>query len=519
MADVSLTFQRVTIGGMSKRKDRIRNQQIANQMKATAEPEKVPNAVPPGNGNDRINNGLEAAVLGGGFPGQGFPGPGGQQVSQLNPLFPNLRWYFASNFRQALSEAYCELGLIQTIVDVPVDDGLRGGVTVTSKQLSPKQLEDLRDAMVRQDDLLKLAQGLKWARLFGGGAVLILTDQDPETPLDTAAINADTKLEFRGVDMWELYFDLQNTNGYDTVIQDEKFDFYSYYGTKVHKSRVLRIVGQQAPSFLRPRLRGWGLSVVECLIRGLNIYLSGTNLIYDLIDEAKIDVYGIKNLTNTLLNPNGGAAVQQRIRIANQQKDFQHAIVMDSEDSYEQKQLTFSGIAEILKENRIEVASVLRMPLTKIFGISAAGFNSGEDDIEVYNGMIESTIRTYARKYVLQMAELRCQKMFGFVPDDLGCSFEPLRILSAEQEEKVKDSKFNRLLGALTAGAITLDEFRDACNKNDLLEVTLKDANGMLGTDAVSDENEPEGETTAVRREAEADSLIQGKAPSAKSAG
>ena len=30
----------------------------------------------------------------------------------------------------------------------------------------------------------------------------------------------------------------------------------------------------------------------------------------------------------------------------------------------------------------------LKMPITKLFGISAAGFSSGEDDIENYNSMI-----------------------------------------------------------------------------------------------------------------------------------
>lgn len=491
---------------MSKRRERLKNQAQAKT-----------------DNSDKVLNGLQGALFGGGFQSGGIPGQfGTQQISQLNPLFPNLRWYFASNFRQALSEAYCELGLIQTIVDVPVDDGLRGGVTVGSRQLSPEQLEELDDAMTRQDDLSKLAQALKWSRLFGGGGVLVLTDQPPETPLQPELINPDSPLEFRGVDMWELYFDMQQAEGYDPVGGSEKFEYYSYYGTKVHKSRVFKIVGQQAPSFLRPRLRGWGLSVVEGLVRGLNTYLEGTNLIYELIDEAKIDVYGIKNLTNTLLNPNGAQAVQQRIRLTNQQKDFQHAIVMDSEDNYEQKQLTFTGLAEVLRENRIEVASVLRMPLTKIFGISAAGFNSGEDDIEVYNGMIESTIRSYAKKYVLQMAELRSQQLFGFIPDDLSVEFEPLRILSSEQEETVKEKKFNRLLAAMTAGAITVDEFRDACNKSDLLEIQLADV-GMEGTvdTGLADElgnipgrqDEEADEDQKAQDEAASETLAEGKAP------
>ena len=330
---------------------------------------------------DLVKNGLAGAIFGGGYPGAGygFGGPGTPTVSQAGELFNNLRWYFISNFRQQLSELFVEIGLIQVIVKQPVDDAFKGGVTVNSKQLSPDQLLELKDALVREDDIGKLVETFYWNRLFGGAGTLILTDQDPATPLNLDAINENTPLEFRACDMWELYFDLQNTEGYDAAIQNEKYEFFSYYGTKVHKSRVLKLKGLDAPSFLRPRLRGWGFSVVEALVRSVNQYLEGTSLIYELIDEAKIDVFGIKNLTNTLLAPGGTEQVGQRIQLANKQKDFQHALVMDSEDSYEQKTLTFSGLADVMREIRMQVACDLRMPLTKLFGISSAGFNSGED--------------------------------------------------------------------------------------------------------------------------------------------
>ena len=259
---------------------------------------------------------------------------------------------------------------------------------ITSKELTPDQLEQLEDTFLRLDDMGKCAQALKWTRLFGGGGVIIFSSQILSTPLDEQALAGTDKLEFHAVDMWELYYDMQNADGYDEAIQDEKFEFYSYYGQKVHKSRVLRMKGITAPSFLRPRLRGWGLSVIEIMVRSLNQYMKGTNLIYELLDEAKIDVYGIKNLTNTLLSQNGTQKIAERVQLANRQKNFQHALVMDAQDTYQQKSLTFSGLADVMEQVRYQVAADLRMPLTKIFGISAAGFNSGEDDIEVYNGMV-----------------------------------------------------------------------------------------------------------------------------------
>jgi hypothetical protein len=417
-----------------------------------------------------------------GFPfSQGVPGT--EQLSNVGTIFKSLRWYLVSNFRQVLSEAYVEIGLIQTLVDVPVDDAFRGGVEITSKQLDEDQIEDLQSALDFDDDLIEAAQAAKWNRLFGGAGIIIITDQDPSTPLDMDAIDKDTPLTFRAVDMWELYSDRQNTEGYGPNLEDEETEFYSYYGVELHHSRVLRLNGLTAPSFIRPRLRGWGFSITEKLVRSLNQYLKSNNLGYEVLDEFKLDVYKIKNLTDSLLSSDGAEKIRQRVQLANWQKNYQNAVVMDSEDDFDHKQLSFSGLAETMTGIRMQIASDMRMPLTKLFGISAAGFNSGEDDIEVYNGMVESEVRTKVKWHVITMIRIKCQKLYGFVPDDLKITFKPLRVMNSEQEENVKNGKFTRLLQAKERGEITRFEFREGCNKDKLLPITLDNAGEELNPD------------------------------------
>ncbi len=451
---------------MSRRRDRVKS------VLADPVPAVIENELP-------ISNGLADAIGFGSFPGnQGSPFT--EQISSSTTLFKNLRWYLVSNFRQVLSEAYVEIGLVQTIVDVPVDDALRGGVIIKSGQLDEDEIAELTLSLDRDGDLVIAGQAAKWNRLFGGAGILILTDQDPETPLEIDAIGEDTRLEFRAVDMWELFWDKQNTEGYDPAIQSEDFDYYNYYGEQVHKSRVMRLKGITAPSFIRPRLRGWGFSVVETLVRSLNQYLKATDLAFEVLDEFKLDVYKIKNLVNTLMSPQGDQAIKRRVALANYQKNYQNAIVMDAEDDFDHKQLSFAGLGEAMASIRMQVASDMRMPLTKLFGISAAGFNSGEDDIEVYNAMVESQVRGKLKYDVLRMCEIKCQKLFGYIPDDLSVEFKPLRVLSSEQEENVKTQKFARLAQAKAAGELTTEEFRDACNKGNLFDVTLDTSDSAL---------------------------------------
>lgn len=432
--------------------------------------------------------------LGGGINNFGFPGNQApfftQSISTENDLFRNMRWYFISNERQFLCEMYVEFSLVKTIVDVPVDDALRGGITIKSRQLSEDQLDKLSNSLDRDDNLNTIGQAAKWNRLFGGGGIIILTDQDPELPLDLKSLGPDEALEFRAVDLWELFWDKQNTDGYDVGLQEYDFTHYNYYSRKIHKSRVMRLKGLTAPSFLRPRLRGWGFSVVEGLIRSLNQYIRATDVGYSLMDELKLDIFKIKNLVNTLMGPSGNQQVMSRIAQLNYTKNYQNAMVMDSEDEYDQKQLSLSGFGEYLEQVRMQIASDMRMPMIKLFGVAASGLNaSDEGGIEVYNSMVESEVRNKIKYDILRMCEIKSQQMFGIIPDDLSIEFKPLRVMSAEQEENVKTQKFNRLFQAKQIGEITDEEFRSGINKGKLFDITLdpieslvKDAGFMQDT-------------------------------------
>ena len=413
----------------------------------------------------------------GGFGGIGPNGPlgiGGQQISELNTIFKNLRWYLVSNFRQPLSQAYAEIGLINKVVCVPVDDALRGGVTIETAQLEEEEITEIQIEMDRDQDLMIAHEAACWNRLYGGAGIITLTDQDPMDQFRIEDLSPDSPLEFRAADLWELFWNQQDTFGYDPSTQEEDYPFYNYYGEDLHKSHVMKLKGMVAPSFLKPRLRGWGLSVVEMLVRSINQYLKATDLSFEVLDEFKVDYYKIKNLTSSLSSPQSEAAIRKRIRMANWQKNYQNAVVMDSEDDHMAKQLSFAGIAETMAEIRIQVASEMRMTTLKLFGTPAQGLNaSDEESLQVYNDMVESEVRNKLKYDILRMIEIRCQRKFGFVPSDLKIEFQPLKQMSAIEQEDVKDRKFNRLIQAQGVGLISADQFVEAANRGKLFDVKI----------------------------------------------
>jgi hypothetical protein len=197
-----------------------------------------------------------------------------------------------------------------------------------------------------------------------------------------------------------------------------------------------------------------------------------------------------------MLTQQGTKTAERRVQTANTLKSYLNALVLDTNDKYEQKQLSFSGLSEIVNQIRQGVAADLKMPLTKLFGVSAAGFNSGEDDIENYNSMIESEVRAKAKPIVIEVLGIICQKLFGFIPDDMSIEFKSLRILSAEQEENMKNHRFNRLIEAVANGLATPEQFMIGCNNDNLLPITYtqKDIEmaSKMGLMEFSESEEPE---------------------------
>lgn len=475
-------------------------------------PDVVENHMP-----ERYENGFGEAIGFGASPfgfagggGNGFPGgPTFEQIDSSTTAFENLRWYLVSNFRQLLSELFVEIGLVQAICIIPVQDALRGGVMFKTKQLDEDQQKQLVLTMKREADLDVAMWGAVWNRLFGGAGLLILVDdQDPELPLNLKAITKDTTVNFRAVDMWELFWDKQNSEGYDPTTQQEDFEFYDYYSENVHKSRVMRMKGIEAPSFTRPRLRGWGVSVVEALIRSMNQYLKATNLSFEVLDEFKLDVYKIKNMVNTLLSPNGTQKIKERVTMANWQKNYQNALVMDSEDDFDHKQLSFAGLGEAMAGIRMQVAADMRMPQIKLFGQSFSGGlgNSAQDEMENYNSMVEGEVRGKLEFHILQMAQIRCQQLFGFIPDDLELEWKPLRELTATDQETVKTGKFTRALQAYQAGTITIQEYRDICNKGNLFDIQLDTSTDGLNLTTTTEDPDDEDEQS-IEKEPGADAV------------
>jgi phage-related protein (TIGR01555 family) len=352
--------------------------------------------------------------------------------------------------RIVLTYLFTTNGLFQTALQLPIQDAISRGVELESDELSASDIDTVLEFWDDEGIWDTILHAATWVRLYGGGGILINTNQDPETPLRLRGIGR-SPLELYDVERWQLDTNFPYTEEFDLEMRSSEFMYL--LGKKIHESRFILMKGKRAPSYVRRQLRGWGMSEGERMIRELNLYLKTQDVLYEILDESKIHVYHIKGLAQKLMTSTGTAQVAARVQAANEIKNYVSALMLDSEESFEQKTMSFTGLAEVSRENRIGVAAALRMPVTKLFGMSASGFNSGEDDLESYNQMVESEIRRPLNRMVKAVFDLSFAYLFDYIPK-FRFKWPTMRVLTETEHQEVLDRSANRLLSFYDRGLI-----------------------------------------------------------------
>ncbi len=437
------------------------------------------------NSTDKIENGLADVASGVGH---------GRQIAQAQTTENGLTGEIRTLNRSFLTYLYMQNGIIQTLVDQPVHDGFAKGIEFQDDDLNPDDVKELQAFMNEQGVFKSFKQALIYARLFGGSGLIInIDDQDPETPLDLETITEESEIEFYAADRWELNYKQakQGASMVDQFHTNQDEVPYNYYGQMIHKSRVIRFMGKEAPSLIRGALSGWGLSVCEKIIKSFNMYEKNQAVLFEMLDEAKLDIIKIQGFNKALMTSNGVEKTVQHLQAANTIKNYQNALVMDKEDEWEQRQMALSGVADVQKENRVGIAADVRMPLTKLFGISSSGFNAGEDDLENYNAMVEADVQSQSKTGLAMVIQILSKKLFDLIPEGLSIDFPPMRMLKETEESVLKIDEINRINSAISAGWMSQEKAQEEAAAKEIFKVKLSEEDITPFDELAADEDAP----------------------------
>ena len=208
--------------------------------------------------------------------------------------------------------------------------------------------------------------------------------------------------------------------------------------TRVHPTRVIKFTGNPVrESFTWD---GWGgeslFSVMERAVTN-NDQIAGA--IAALVDEAKVDVIKLKNLMANLSTADGENLLVRRFSAVNTLKSIVNAMVIDGDDEYEQKTITFQGLTDIQNNAMTIVAGMADIPVTRLWGRSAAGMNAtGEGDLRNYYDGIRAAQTIDIGPLIAPIDELMIRSALGSRPPEIFYEWNPLYQLSEKEAADIE---------------------------------------------------------------------------------
>lgn len=370
-----------------------------------------------------------------------------------------------------LLTAYRVSWLAKKIVDIPAQDSVREWRSWSG---DPDDVRAIQQEEERLHLVSRILEARTAARLFGGGLIYIdVGDEDLAEPLQPervaqggvrTLVTLTPQTVVTGVtiddprDPWFGHpadYRLTIANGANLII---------------HPSRMVRFDGSHRPD--RTAIAGtsgaWDDSVLMSVIEEVKRADSVNANIASLVHEAKVDVFGIPNLMQLVDDPQYEAKVAKRLRAAALGKGNHGALVMDAEETYNQKTFTFGQLPDLIDRYQTIVSGAADIPTTRLFGRSPAGENStGESDLRNYYDMIRAQQTLHIGPAMQILDECLIRSALGDRPDDVEYEWAPLwQIGDAERANVLKTTAdAARTLagnGGTTSSIIPIEALSDA---------------------------------------------------------
>lgn len=386
--------------------------------------------------------------------------------------YPLTRMGYSYNL---FTSMYRSSWIVRKIIDVFPSDMVKNWIKFNSS-LDPEKISKINSVLRKTKTKEKIKEGLRWARLYGGAAGLMLIDGDEDLsePLDYDTIMID---DYKGLlifDRWNgVYPNIELVDD----ISDDEFGLPEYYSlsltqrnsnlnikydekdlVKVHHSRIIRFNGRDLPLWERQAEMYWGESEIEIAFEELKKRDNTSANIASLIFLANIRVLKMNDLGQLL-----GAASQKAqenlfkvLEAQNQIMSNMGIYVMDKDDDFGSEQYSFSGLNDIYESFMLDVAGACEMPVTKLFGRNPAGFNAtGESDLTQYYETVEEKQETYLQPIIDKLLPIIFMSTLGAIPEDLDWEFNPCFSVSNKDLADLAQSMSAPIFEAFNAGLIT----------------------------------------------------------------
>jgi phage-related protein (TIGR01555 family) len=372
-----------------------------------------------------------------------------------------------------LEDAYRTSGLIKKIVDIMPEESMRAGYVVDADN-GLEVVNAINEASLSADS--KIIQASKMGRLYGGAAIIVITDDsdDLEEPLNVDAVSKILALQV--VSMQYLH---PITTNLVADLRDPNFnlpEFYrlskkstSFFPSKedsmmdIHRSRILFFGGAGSTMDIKERYNNyWDDSIVQL------VWDRVTHLYESLASSSSIaknfvqQVLKIDRLGEAIMGGNH-EYFKARLAMLEESMNSLNILALDGEEDFVKQTASISGLSDIIMDHRLQVCADTGIPYSKLFGQSPGGLNSsGESEENNFTKQLESWRDAEIEPNIKKLITLGYKHIGATAPEQWAVSWNELDPMSEVERAEVglKTAQVDEIYVAI--GARSPSEVREA---------------------------------------------------------
>nr|DAI76069.1 MAG TPA: portal [Caudoviricetes sp.] len=374
-------------------------------------------------------------------------------------------WTFGSlNDYQRYEASYQESWLARRICDVVADDVCKEWRAIKCKNADDIRIEEDRLGVVES-----FRQAIRWARLYGGAGIVMITDQDITRPLDVNRIGRGSLKRLLVLDRFYL-------GASDQVISDIldpdylKPKFFIPAGAasaRIHTSHVVKVTGEPLPLRWQMQTLGWGDSSLRQAMQPVEDYLASIGGVAESLQEFNVDIVKRENLFTDLSTDRENAIIK-RFTNFGLMKSIVHLAVLDGSEDYERKAVAYGGVPEVIDRLMHLVSGATNIPYTKLFGASAAGMDAtGEGDERNYKDFLLSTKTARLDPALRFLDEVLVRSALGAFPADFNYEWPDDRKKARLEKAQAEKVQADTDLIYLDAGVVSVSQVQRRLQANE----------------------------------------------------
>ena len=345
---------------------------------------------------------------------------------------------------EQLVNAYRGSWMARKIVDIPALDSCRAW---RAWQAKGPQIEAIEAEEKRLNVKAKVLDARRKARLFGGAAIYMDFGDEASEPLDVERIKKG------GIRFLTVLTRRQLVAGdIDTDPLSETYNRPKEYTlasgstghVRIHPSRLTLFYGAELPDqgYATGSAFAWSDSVLVPVMDAVKQAESAAANIASLIFEANVDVITMNGLMEKVGNPTDEEKILRRYSLAAQAKGVNKMLLIDGNEKYERKQVSFATLPDLLDRYGQNAAGAADIPMTRFMSQAPAGLNAtGESDLRNYYDRISAGQELEMEPAMGRLDECIIRSATGARDPDVHYAWNPLWQLSETEKATIFKTK------------------------------------------------------------------------------